>query len=435
MAFHDSYTMTSLSEPDRDRLLALERWAFPSFASEEEAQRMPITWDRTVAVVERRREGLSGGADGGPDGPLVAAHTSHPYRAFPVPGAEIPVAGLTSVCVHPQHRRQGILSSMIDRHLADCLARGEAVSALFATEPAIYGRFGYGSAARELSLTLPRGAALHPVEGADALTVRLETLDPAVHGELVSALHAEAGRRPVGVDGINRPGWVTRESDDQKAFHLDNTLGPRDEREPRRIVIVESDGQPRGYTTFRRKIGWGHTGPNGTVTTGEVVALDPAAAHRLWSTVLDLDLTHQVEASNIALDDPITSLLVDLRSTAPRLADNLWVRLVDVPAALAARQYTRDLDVRLQVTDPRLPTNTATWRLEAPAFGAATVTRTDASPDLSMSVTELGAAYLGGTSLASIAGAGRVTEHTGGTLLRTSSAFLWPVAPASSWIY
>lgn len=439
MPLPDTYALVDLPESRRDELLEIDRWAFPSSTSEEDAKKLPLplSWDRTHGVVVQTPDPTAVPIDGAVPvrETLVAIHSSYPFSHFPVPGAEIPVSGLTWVGVHPQHRRRGILSAMIDQHFADCLERGEAVSALTAAEAGIYGRFGYGPAAHDLRLTVPRGATLRPVPGSEDLTVRIETLDPAVHGETVHDLHLRAGRQPTAAKGINRPGWATRETDELKTEFLDDPAALRNGREALRIVIVESDGEPRGYTTFRRKVDWAHTGPRGTVSAGEVVALDPAATHRLWSTILDLDLTHEIEPFMIPVDDAITSLLVDPRAAAPRLADNVWVRLVDVPGALAARRYTADLDVVLHVTDARLPANQGSWRLTATAFGEATVTRTDDAPDLSLSVAELGTAYLGGTSLAALATAGRVEEHTDGALLRTASAFGWPVAPVCSWIF
>ncbi|NEB07004.1 sterol carrier protein domain-containing protein, partial [Streptomyces sp. SID13726] len=133
-------------------------------------------------------------------------------------------------------------------------------------------------------------------------------------------------------------------------------------------------------------------------------------------------------------DDVVTSLLVDPRSASPRLADNLWVRVVDVPAALSARRYAADVDVVVHVTDARVPDNAGRWRLRAPAFGDAVAERTEDAADLSLDVRELGAAYLGGTSLAALAAAGLVTEHSPGALARASAAFGWPLAPVCSWV-
>ena len=62
-----------------------------------------------------------------------------------MPGATVPAAGVTIVTVHPTHRRRGILSTMMDRQLADLHERGEPIAVLRASEAAIYGRFGYAA--------------------------------------------------------------------------------------------------------------------------------------------------------------------------------------------------------------------------------------------------------------------------------------------------
>lgn len=427
------YRWRTLTQDDQALVTELDTWAFPSGLAHDDlnAAPSPLSWERAVAI---EADGVEG---------LVALHASYPFAHFPVPGAELPTAGLTWVGVHPQHRRRGLLTAMIDLHLARSVERGEALSALFAAEAPIYGRFGYGHAADDLRLTIPRGAALRDVPGAERHTIRVEVATREKHGELVDRLHRAAGAAPTGVPGINRPGWVTRETEELQAVHWDDSPVHREGRESRRIMIVELDGEPRGYVTFRRTMSWEATGPRGQVGTGEVVALDAAAARALWGALLDLDLTNEVTPFVLPVDDVITHLLVNLRAAAPRTPDNVWVRVVDVAAALAGRRYAADIDVTLAVTDTRLPANAGVYRLQAEAFGPASVERVDPefdAPELSLDVRELGAAYLGGKSLAALAAAGLVTEHARpgqrrGVLARASAAFGWPVAPASSWVF
>ena len=439
MTLPDGYRLVPLPQSRHADLLELDSWSFPTPHSVEDLLKLPspLSWDRTVAVVTDQPDAQAVPIDGAVPvtSDVVAIHSSYPFSQFPVPGAQLPVAGLTWVGVHPQHRRKGLLSAMIDAHFQHCIDRGEAVSALFAAEAGIYSRFGYGQAADDLRVKIPRRAALRTVPGADALTVRLEKYDPARHSDLVAALHAEAGRRPSPAAGVNRPGWATRETPELRATYDHDAPMFRDGREARRIAIVESDGEARGYATFTRKVDWQVRGPRGTVAAGEVVALDASAAHRLWSTLLDLDLSDELEPFLLPVDDVIMSLLIDPRSAQPRIADNVWVRIIDIEAALSARQYATDVDVVVQVSDDRLPANAGTWHLRGSAFGAATLTRTAQAPDLSLSVAELSRAYLGGFSLASLAAAGLVTEHTDGALAAASAAFGWPVAPACSWVF
>lgn len=410
----DGYVAVDLT-PDRiDDVLTIDTWAFPTSVSEEQLRQSPLSfpWAR-------------GGGVQTADGELVGMYGAYPYRSFPVPGARIPVAGLTWVGVHPGHRRRGILRAMIARHFAQAREAGEAVAALFAAEPGIYGRFGYGMAARQLSLTVPRGAALRDVAGAESMRVRLEKLDAAKHGSVLHAVHSAVGR----------PGWATRETEGALEASLVDAEWMRDGAESLRLAIVEdADGVPRGYAKFRRKDAWEAGSPRGVVRVREAVAQDAATARALWGVLLDLDLMATVEVGMLALDDPLWFLLVDPRAARPTLGDNLWVRVLDVPTALAQRRYAAPVDVVLEVTDAQVPSNAGRWRLVGGPDGAE-VTATEAEADLALDVRELGSAYLGDASLAAMAAAGLVTERVPGTLHAAATAFGWPTAPVSSYIW
>ncbi|MCV2396246.1 GNAT family N-acetyltransferase [Actinotalea sp. M2MS4P-6] len=409
----DGYTAVDLTADHHRELLTIDAWAFPDSIDLDKVAEwpLPIVWERARGVRAA-------------DGELVAVHASYPYTGFPVPGARTPVAGLTWVGVHPGHRRRGLLSSMIEDHMTRSLDRGEAVSALYAAELAIYGRFGYGHAARSLRLTVPRGAALRDVPGADQVRIRLVSADADAHGALVAELH----------DAVDRPGWAPRSSAEQRAAFLHDPPEWRRGAEPLRIAIAERDGTAVGYAMLRRKMDWRPEGPRGVVRVGEVVVKDAAAARALWGVLLDLDLMATVEVGNLAVDDPLVHLLVDSRAAQPQLRDDLWIRILDLPVALAARRYQAPVDVVLEVTDTRLPANAGRWRLVGGPDGAE-VTRTGDAPDLALDVRELGAAYLGGVSLEGLAAAGLVTEHVPGSARAAAIAFGWPVAPVSSWIW
>ena len=412
----DGFSPVTLT-PDRlPDLLELDMWAFPTSDSIEDLRKIPspLTWDRAHAVVE----------DGRPER-LVAMRASYPFANCPVPGGRVPVAGLTWVGVHPEFRRRGLLTAMIATHFEHCRDRGEPLSLLTASEPAIYGRYGYGLATHRVHLTMKRRTALRPVPGSEDVTLRFETATLERHGDLVGRLHA----------AVDRPGWVTRETPQLEALWMSDAAVFRNGREQQRILIAERGGEPVGYALFRRKGDWGEGGPEGTVSVQEAVATDPATASALWSRLLDLDLTTEVSSGMLAPDDPLIGLVVDLRAARAMIKDNVWARIIDLPAALAARQYQSDVDVVLEVTDRLVPANAGTWRLTADAFGPARVAPTDAAPDIALDVRELGAAYFGGVSLVALAGAGQVSERRPGTLLPCAAAFGWPVGPGSSWIF
>ena len=167
----------------------------------------------------------------------------------------------------------------------------------------------------------------------------------------------------------------------------------------------------------------------------EAVALTAAAAHRMWSVLLDLDLTSRVKISNLPVDDPIVSLLVDIRPAVPDYQDNSWIRILDLPTALAERRFAGDVDVVLEVTDAMLPANAGRWRVRAGAWEHAEVAASDSEPDLVLDIRELGAAHLGSISLATLAQAGFVEVRTPEALRAASVAWSWPVAAGANWIF
>ena len=408
----------------REEFVEVDRLAF-ALGPDPEADAAPplaLDWTRTVALEQ-------------PDGTLAAVHASYPF-ALQVPGASVPCAGLTWVAVRPDHRRRGLLSSMIGTHIERSLARREPVSALFASEPAIYGRFGYGSAADDVRLTLGRGSALRAVAGSAELELRLESADTARRDDLVQAVHAVHAAA-----GAGRPGWIERTTPALRARHLADPRSTWDGAEELRIVTVRDGGRVRGYAMFRRKEDWTGRGPAGTVRVAELAALDAAATHRLWSFLLDLDLMATVESPMLAVDDALLHLLVNPQGAAPRVSDNLWVRLLDLPVALGARRYAAPVDVVLEVTDALVPANAGRWRVRSgagplPVAGyLAEVSATSDAADLTLDVRELGATYLGGRSFGALARAGLVVEHRPGAALAASSAFGWPTAPLCSWVF
>jgi predicted acetyltransferase len=316
---------------------------------------------------------------------------------------------------------------MMRFHLEAVRERGELVSALHAAEAAIYGRFGYGMASSWLTLTLGRGTALRNVPGSEDLVARFETADLDRHGDLVADLYDRAR--------ADRPGWTSRPRPAlrEALFHLPESMRKEYDRQ-RLLTVRDKAGEVRAYALFLRKMEWTDTGPDYTVTLREAVALDAPAAHALWSRLLDLDLVSKVVARRRPVDDALLELLVDVRGAGVKLADGLWVRLVDLPGALAARRYQAPVDVVLDVRDDLLPDNAGRWRLEGGPDGAR-CERTDAEPDLALDVRDLGAAYLGGRTLAALAKAGLVTVHRPAALYPAATAFGWPVAPYSGWLF
>ncbi|MFM9592997.1 GNAT family N-acetyltransferase [Streptomyces scabiei] len=332
-------------------------------------------------------------------------------------GSAVPAAGVTMVGVAATHRRRGVLTSMMRRQLDDIRSWGEPLAVLTASEPAIYGRFGYGMATRRLAADIDSARVrLSVPPGTD--DVRLRYADPS---EVLDACEAVYARRVP-----ERPGMLARQPGWERVELLD-TERHRGGASPLQCVVAErTDGEGTdvvGYARFRVKSDWGPRGADGVVQLSALEALDPAARAALWRFLFDIDLTSCVVAHRLPVDEPLLHLVSDIRRCALRFTDDLYLRLVDVGAALRLRTYQAPLDVVFEVEDSFCPWNEGRWRLTGDPKGA-TCERTADAADLSLDVRELGAAYLGGASLSALAGAGLVRELRQGALAEASVGFL-----------
>ncbi|CAL9549596.1 GNAT family N-acetyltransferase [Streptomyces sp. enrichment culture] len=351
-------------------------------------------------------------------GECVASAGAFRFRLTVPGGASVAAAGVTMVSVAATHRRRGVLTSMMRRQLDDVRSWGEPLAVLTASEPAIYGRFGYGAATFQADTEIDtRRAGLSVPPGTD--DVRLRYVDP---GDALDACEAVYARLVPG-----RPGMVARGPGWERLGVLD----PESDRggaSPLQCVVAERDGRTVGYARFRVKPSWGPGGPDGEVLLSALEALDPAAGAALWRFLFDIDLTSTLVARGRPVDESWQYLVSDIRRGRPTLKDALYVRLVDVGAALAARTYRAPVDVVLEVEDAFCPWNAGRWRLSGDAKGAS-CERTEDAADLALSVRELGAAYLGGVGLTALASAGRVRELRDGALAEASLAFGSDPAP------
>ncbi|NUR09056.1 MAG: GNAT family N-acetyltransferase [Nocardioidaceae bacterium] len=406
---------------DPDRYLASDQtvWFQEAMAAPAEEQLIGVPEDqRFAAYVE--------GAD----------PATYPgiYGVFPltltVPGPDagtrqVPCAGLTWVGVHPDHRRTGVLTAMIRDHLERVRdEEGTHVSALHASEPAIYGRYGYGLASLELEVTLGRGTTLtapHLDHAAAAVTTQLATVSDAGVAKRMHECHlAAAGMGAV----VGAAGYYAR-----VCHQLPELL--RD-KEPWRVLFARRDGADVGFTMFRRTHKWERARPSGELTVWAVVG-DPAAQLALLRRLVDFDLIGSVKVGTVGVDDPLVLWAGGPRSTADVATyDSLWVRLVDVPEALQSRTFCAPCDVVVEVTDQTAPWNEGRWRIRADAAGEATVERTSSEADLRLGVAALGAAYLGGGNLRALQRAGLAEEARPGAVAELWRAMRTDVAPTAS---
>jgi predicted acetyltransferase len=405
-----SISIVPLTAKDRQRLLAVDLAAFffdPS-AYPADIVTSHFDWARTF------------GATGEGSDELAGVYTSYDMAVTaPGPGDTlnvVPMAGLSWVSVHPDHRRRGVLRQMITHHFWQLHEQGVALSGLHAAEVLIYGRFGYGISSVELELKLERGTVFTaPLleDAAGRITTRFVAADSDDAARVVHDLHLRCARDTLGA--VSRPQRMAR------PLLVDLPL-TRQGREPWQVLLARVDGHPTGYAVFSREGKWEDWRAKGGVTVRELASADPATLLALARRLVDFDLTASITIGGGAADDPLLWWAGGPRAMGVKAFDSLWLRLIDVDAALTARGYSGACDLVLDVVDPVCPWNQRAWRLTVDRDGVGTCVPTSDDADLRLPVQALGAAYLGSRSIAAQARQGLVTELTAGSVRMLSRA-------------
>ncbi len=366
-----------------------------------------IAKSRSITELTTRFGAFEGGA-------IVGALSSYDFAMTVPGGAAVPVAGTTLVGVLPTHRRRGVLRALMRSYLDDARARGQSVSALFASEASIYGRFGYGLASftGDVAIDGAHAAFAHPGD-ADG-RARFVSAEEAL--ELFAPIWERV--RP------HTPGMLSRSPSWWDVRRLADHPWQREGRGPLRRVLIELDGHPQGYAIYRSSLEIRDGGPEVNVEVSEAIGASPRATRAVWRYLLELDLLHTLKATLIPLDHPLLFLLAEPRRLRMQLTDGLWVRLVDVGAALSARGYEPGDAVTFAVEDRFCPWNDGSWKLEG---GEAR--RTHEVADLALGVDALGSAYLGGVGFEQLVQAGRARELREGAAIRADRLFRRGRAP------
>lgn len=413
--------------PTPERVEGLRLLAENSFAEDQP----PAAW-----ALESQRFEAGRGLVAVDDGQVVGSNLVYSLEVSvpgPVPAGAatdapgtraVPAAAISFVCVLPSHRRRGIAASLMGRVLAGVHDRGtEPVAVLWASEATIYGRFGFGAATRWANLVLPRRVGLVRAELADPLTARL--VDPAAHTAEVERL--------AGTVRSVRPGMLARPEHWVPGVVADLPES-RAGAGALRCVLMSSGSRVRAVARYVTRPAT--DGARGTeVAVREAYSDGPGSHAALVRWFTEMDLIGRVTAPLRPVDDPVLDQLSDARAAEVREGDGLWVRLVDLEAALTARGYVGDVTAVLEVTDVVCPWNAGRWRVAITA-GVATLTRTDDAPDLELDVAALGAAYLGAAgTLSRLGRAGVVAVQTPGVLDRLSRSFESAVQPWAPWVF
>jgi predicted acetyltransferase len=346
------------------------------------------------------------------DGRPVGVAASYPFE-LTVPGGTARAAGVSWVGVLPSHRRRGILREFMLRQFADFHERGEPLAILWASESLIYGRFGYGIAAPQTSIDAERNAFALRDDSGPRGAVRLVTAEEAA--ERFPPLY-ESRRR-------DRPGLLARGETWWKERLLADPEHWREGASPKYYALLEIEGEPAGYALYRVKPKWEEGGPKGELQVVEAFATSPESAAELWRFLFGIDLVARVKAYGIDPDWALFLQVTDPRRLHLSIAEGLWLRFVDLEAALRARTFGDGDPAVLEVEDDVLPRNAGRFAVGSEP-GA-----TGADADVAIHVTDLASAYLGAFTFERLAAAGRARELRPGGLARATALFATPVPP------
>ena len=390
----------------------LQRWAESvSFANSEELP--DELWRDVAPTVEPER--TLGAYDGDA---LVGGGSIFSFDVTVPGGAAVPSAGITWIGIMPTHRRQGALRSLMTSMLADARQRNEPLAVLWASEGSIYQRFGYGLSTLTASIDLERERASF-----------LSAADPVGSTRLLSVDEARTAFPPI-FESIRPqiPGFFTRSETWWNIEVLADFKWSRRGFDRKFYALHERDGRPDAYALYRARHDWTNSVPGTELNVQEIMAVDATALREMWRFIFGIDLVRHVTTRNGSVDEPLMLMVAEPRRVNLRIRDGLWLRVVDVAAALERRGYAADGSVVLEINDTFLPDAGGRFRLTT-SGGTGRVERTTDAADIALDAADLGAIYLGGHSLRDLARAGRTEELAEGARARADAMLETHVRP------
>lgn len=348
---------------------------------------------------------------------LVATHGTTALR-LTVPGGEVvATAGITFLVIHPAYQGRGLMS-VLTLHAHD-LARHEGMptGAGVIHHSRTHLRYGYGVATRYAHAEIGLDGQRELRDVADDR--RLELVDEKA---ALDVMH-EVSSRLTGA----RNGWIPRAPcTDRYKYARAGTASGR--HGPVTFAAHRSEsGSADGFLSYRQFADSDTYGrPRGSLRVEELFGTSAAVEAQLWQHCFGNPLVSTVTATRRPVNDPVTARLNDPRAWRQTVRDDVSVCLLDIPVALAARRYSREDAVVLEVAQP--DGSRGCFALDGGLTGAQCQPTTRA-PDIGLSLSALGSAYLGDIGLTDLAASGQVTEYTPGSLRRATAMFSWSPAP------
>jgi predicted acetyltransferase len=389
----------------------------------------PSQGSLTVQVEDITTDRVTGVWDASQADPLTPVATVRAWQmGLTVPGgATLPSYAITSVTVSPTHRRQGIARAMLTGELRTAVRLGLPMAMLTVSEATIYGRYGFGPSARQaaylVDTTRARWTGQTPAGRIQFVSPESLLVDgPAVFDRTRDRSPGEVDRREI---------WWKR------ALGLLPHEPEARKRGIRAVRYDDANGQAAGFALY--EIALQNVSQPGRLKLVDLVAATDDAYAALWRFLIEMDMVNEISAELRSVSEPVAWQIADhraVRKTNER--DHLWLRILDVPAALEARRYAAPGSFVLDVADD-LGFAQGRFLLTVAVDGSPRVhPLTAAAPadavEVALSAADLASLYLGGTSAVDLARAGRIAQRTPDAAVRLDTTMHSAYAPhLSTW--
>ena len=363
---------------------------------------------RRLVELDRSRGAFEGGR-------MVGASIAYSLE-LTIPGGTAPAAGIAGIGVLPSHRRRGLMRGMMTELLTDARHRGDILAVLWSTEVPLYGRFGYGVAGVTTKLVIDRFPMVpHRLAPRPAQVVMV---GPEEAEQVLPPLF-DRKRRDVPGMFVRSPDWWELE------ILADSPRHRGDSSSLRYALALDSDGDAVGYAQYRTSGSWEGIGLAITVHLEEMIALTPAAYSGLWGFLVNQDLIRELRAWNVPAETALHQVFANFRQSQT-LNDGMWLRILDVEAALSSRRYSADGSLVLGVFDP-VAEEMSRYKLEV-SGGVGSCRKVSDAPDLVCDLEDLSAGFLGRSRFRRLGEVGRVEGEPAARSL-ADAMFDWDPQP------
>jgi predicted acetyltransferase len=350
------------------------------------------------------------------DGQIVGGGSLFTFDVTVPGGAAVPAAGVSWVAIMPTHRRQGALRQMMTSMFQDAQGRHEPLAVLWASEGSIYQRFGYGLATMSSTIDLERERA-----------VFVDAPEPYGSVRLISVDEARQVFPPIYEHNLaHTPGFFSRNDMWWQIEVLADFKWARRGFDRKFYALHEIDGKGDAYAMYRVRQEWTNSVPGSELLVLEIMALDGKALREMWRYIFGVDLIKRITTRTGGPDEPLLLMVAEPRRVNLRVRDGMWLRILDVPEALARRGYSADGTIVLDISDEFMPATGGRFRLTT-SGGRGAIERTTDEPDVALTASDLGALYLGAHTFYDLARAGRTNELTTDARARADAMFRSPV--------